>query len=172
MLIGSINREGQIMWRRFFFACVMGVAVSSNMSAYGGWFGSGKGELQERIARQERLISTLKTENGELRERVERQESAISALKAQNDTLRSRSEETNEKDGPEEPAKRGRAVRWVLLLTAAVVCVILCFMFWPRKSNSGTTRHASSDKSRCPRCGWEHGPNDTICRNPNCKTQF
>lgn len=145
MLIGSINRGGQIMWRRFFFACFMGVAVSSSMSAYGGWFGSGKGELQERVVRQERLISTLKTENGELRERVERQESAI---------------------------KRGSVARWVLLLTAVVVCVILCFMFWPRKSNSGTVRHASSDKSRCPRCGWEHGPNDTICRNPNCKTQF
>ena len=27
-------------------------------------------------------------------------------------------------------------------------------------------------RPKCPRCGWEHDPGDTICKNPACKTQF
>ena len=29
-----------------------------------------------------------------------------------------------------------------------------------------------SGRPKCPRCGQEHNPADTICKNPNCKTQF
>ena len=25
---------------------------------------------------------------------------------------------------------------------------------------------------KCPRCGMEHNPGDTVCKNPKCKTQF
>ncbi len=31
---------------------------------------------------------------------------------------------------------------------------------------------SGSTLPKCPRCGQEHAPGDTICKNPNCKTQF
>jgi hypothetical protein len=61
---------------------------------------------------------------------------------------------------------------WITIPIVIVICSILCFAFWPRKSRAASLSPTLSDQHKCPRCGWEHGPNDTVCRNPNCKTQF
>lgn len=61
---------------------------------------------------------------------------------------------------------------WITIPIVMVICSILCFAFWPRKSKSVAISSARSDQYKCPRCGWEHDPSDTVCKNPNCKTQF
>lgn len=61
---------------------------------------------------------------------------------------------------------------WIISLTALSLCAVLCLIFWPRKSVANTVSTTLSTKRKCPRCGWEHDPGDTICKNPNCKTQF
>ncbi len=64
---------------------------------------------------------------------------------------------------------------WVKLLlfsVAAIILAVLGFAFWPRKTVSPPSSAESSDRPKCPRCGWEHDPKDTVCKNPNCKTQF
>ena len=60
----------------------------------------------------------------------------------------------------------------LLLPVAAIILIILGFAFWPRKTVSPSSSADSSDRPKCPRCGWEHDPKDTVCKNPNCKTQF
>lgn len=61
---------------------------------------------------------------------------------------------------------------WIISLTALALCAVLCLIFWPRKPVSNAMNTTLSTKHKCPRCGWEHDPGDTICKNPNCKTQF
>lgn len=61
---------------------------------------------------------------------------------------------------------------WISLSIVLSVCGTLCLVFWPRKSKTIAINPTLSDKHKCPRCGWEHGPEDTVCRNPNCRTQF
>ena len=68
--------------------------------------------------------------------------------------------------------------RWVKILLSilipiiAITLAVLGFAFWPRKVLSPSASTDSSARPKCPRCGWEHDPKDTVCKNPNCKTQF
>jgi predicted PurR-regulated permease PerM len=61
---------------------------------------------------------------------------------------------------------------WISLSIVLSICGTLCLVFWPRKSKTIAINPTLSDKHKCPRCGWEHGPDDTVCKNPNCRTQF
>ena len=38
--------------------------------------------------------------------------------------------------------------------------------------NVAIQTHLDADLPKCPRCGLWHDPNDTVCKNPNCRTQF
>lgn len=62
-------------------------------------------------------------------------------------------------------------IKVVLGGIAAIIFAVLGLFFWPRKSISTASGNASG-RPKCPRCGWEHDPGDTICKNPACKTQF
>lgn len=64
---------------------------------------------------------------------------------------------------------------WEIWLAIA----ILGFFIWVRTGSKIVTAQASqkqtevdSNLPKCPRCGQEHDPTDTVCKNPNCKTQF
>ncbi len=61
---------------------------------------------------------------------------------------------------------------WLLVPVTIVILAVVVFAFWPRKTVSPSAVAESSDRPKCPRCGWEHDPKDTVCKNPNCKTQF
>ena len=57
--------------------------------------------------------------------------------------------------------------------------VILGIVMWMRTGSkaiaaTAAQKQAATDSAlpKCPRCGQEHDPGDTICKNPNCKTQF
>ena len=61
---------------------------------------------------------------------------------------------------------------WISLSIVLSVSGVLILVFWPRKSRTASLSPTLSDKHKCPRCGWEHDPGDTVCKNPNCRTQF
>ncbi len=41
-----------------------------------------------------------------------------------------------------------------------------------RPNNNTVVPRLDNGLPKCPRCGMEHDPGDTVCKNPNCKTQF
>lgn len=61
---------------------------------------------------------------------------------------------------------------WISVPIVMVICGVVCLVFWPKKTRAVAINSASTDKNKCPRCGWEHDPRDIICKNPECKTQF
>ena len=63
-----------------------------------------------------------------------------------------------------------RVLRAVLVPVGLIVLVILGFFFWPRRTISPPSD--TSARPKCPRCGLEHEPGDTICKNPSCQTRF
>lgn len=67
---------------------------------------------------------------------------------------------------------RATLALWIGLTTLLSVGGFLGFVFLPRKVKSTSTNRELSSQRKCPRCGWEHGPGDKVCKNPNCKTQF
>lgn len=62
-------------------------------------------------------------------------------------------------------------IKVVLGGIASIIFAVLGLIFWPRKAVSTVSENAS-DRPKCPCCGWEHDPGDTVCKNPACKTQF
>ncbi len=108
-----------------------------------------------------------------LNERIQKLESDVSRLQGKVDSLEKGATnlETIGRKGDKTDIKANVAL-WITIPIVMVICSILCFAFWPRKSKSVAISSARSDQHKCPRCGWEHDPDDTVCRNPNCRTQF
>ena len=61
---------------------------------------------------------------------------------------------------------------WLHLPTALAMLAILVFAFWPRNGVAKPDSLDAASRPRCPRCGLEHDPEDMVCKNPACKTQF
>ena len=61
---------------------------------------------------------------------------------------------------------------WISVPIVMVICSVVCLVFWPKKTRAVTINSGRTDNNICPRCGWEHDPGDTVCKNPNCRTQF
>ena len=58
-------------------------------------------------------------------------------------------------------------------LIAAVTVLFLSNVVRPRKAIvSSPIESRASSRPKCPRCGQEYDSGDTVCKNPNCKTQF
>lgn len=79
-------------------------------------------------------------------------------------------EEANKK--AEKGVRKSSYSLWLLMPVSIVILAVLGFAFWPRKTVPPSVPPESFDRPKCPRCGWEHDPGDTVCKNPNCKTQF
>lgn len=117
--------------------------------------------------------STTKSDNV-LSNRIEVLQASVNELQAKVDSLWEKGAtdlETIGRKGDKTDIKANVAL-WITIPIVMVICSILCFAFWPRKSKSLAISSARSDQNKCPRCGWEHDPDDTVCRNPNCRTQF
>lgn len=108
-----------------------------------------------------------------LNERIQKLESDVSRLQEKVDILEKGAKNLDALDTKVKGTDRNANIAlWISLSIVLSVCGILCLVFWPRKSKTSTINPTLSDKHKCPRCGWEHGPEDTVCRNPNCRTQF
>lgn len=116
-------------------------------------------EQNKRIAELERKVEDLSGKLAELKEWGEEKWT----------TGKRELEKANEKakDGSE----KSNLALWILVPVVAVVLVVLGFFFWPRKPVSPPSSDVSA-RPKCPRCGCEHDPSDSICKNPACKTQF
>ncbi len=109
-----------------------------------------------------------------LNERIQKLESDVSSLQEKVDSLWKKGAtnlETIGRKGDKTDIKANVAL-WITIPIVMVICGVLGLAFWPRKSKPVPISATRSDQHKCPRCGWEHDPDDTVCRNPNCKVQF
>jgi len=108
-----------------------------------------------------------------LNERIQKLESDVSRLQGKVDSLEKGATnlETIGRKGDKTDIKANVAL-WITIPIVIVICGVLGLAFWPRKSKPVPISATRSDQHKCPRCGWEHDPDDTVCRNPNCKVQF
>lgn len=138
-------------------------------------------ELTERIVEGNRVQNK---ELGELNSRVEKLEER---LQTQTETINKLIEQLNNLQNTlgknaeqisilgDEKEKDGK--RWVIALWIGIPIIVLLllglvFLFLPTPSNPAGGALEGSENTKCPRCGWKHDPGDTICKNPDCKTQF
>ena len=116
-------------------------------------------DLVRVVDKHSAQIEKLQASVNKLQERVDSLEKSATNL------------ETIGRKGDKTDIKANVAL-WITIPIVMVICSILCLTFWPRKSRVASLSLTLSDKHKCPRCGWKHDPGDTVCKNPNCKTQF
>lgn len=69
-------------------------------------------------------------------------------------------------------------IRQLKIIVGVLGIALVCVAVYRRKGVQSLSSPATiADTSpvtrlKCPRCGMEHASDDTICKNPNCKTQF
>ena len=122
--------------------------------------------LTEGTSSNTKAIKTLK-------ERIQKLESDVNRLQNRVDSLEKGATnlESISRKGDKTDIKANVAL-WITIPIVMVICGVLGLAFWPRKSKPVPISATRSDQHKCPRCGWEHDPDDTVCRNPNCKVQF
>ena len=172
------------MKTRIFLLCVSVLALAHNACAEWPW----EKYTDERIAGLEKVIEQQKEKIKELSESrdslvrlekfVQQQTEKINEITAKlNETrqlIDKNLEDIQELQGGTNQNNH-RLTIIVSIMGAVVVLVLMFFGFllWPRKHNGQSARSSGSGSSpKCPRCGWEHDPGDTVCKNPACKTQF
>lgn len=136
--------------------------------------------LIERFGKDEQRIRNLEKResdnNTAQNERIIELEKKVDVLSKQLAALKKWAEGKWETGVVElEKAKEPRVPLWVKILLFAVAAIILAVLglaVWSSRAVTPSNPAESSDRPKCPRCGWEHDPKDTVCKNPNCKTQF
>ncbi len=110
-------------------------------------------ELYQTVQKQSETINTLSGQLKEVQGKLQINANEIASL-------------------PRDPPPTPLWVKMPLAIIVALILAVLVFAFWPRKTVSPSVSTESSDRPKCPCCGWEHDPKDTVCKNPNCKIQF
>lgn len=132
----------------------------------------------EALAKLTNQIERLEVENQLLSDSIKRQTDKINELVAGLNDVR-RKLDSKSKDikklplegGPYPPI--GLVALWILLPIVLLLLLVGGYLFWPHHETGQTL--ASQSKSglpKCPCCGWEHDPSESVCRNPRCKTHF
>lgn len=154
------------MKRKFFWSCVLVLVLSPFAKAE-----SDKAYSDRRLSEE---IKPIKQDIKALNERIQKLESDVSSLQEKVDSLWDKgAKNLDDLDSKLQGTGRNANIAlWISLSIVLSICCTLCLVFWPRKSKTIAINPTLSDKHKCPRCGWEHGPEDTVCRNPNCRTQF
>jgi hypothetical protein len=116
-------------------------------------------ELEKRLAAADKIIADQSKQIQTLREWVEDKWELGKGELAR----------ANEK--ADQGIRTGSYSLWLIIPISAAILFVLGFFFWPRKTVSALAVDVSG-LPKCPRCGREHDPADTICKNPACKTQF
>ena len=64
----------------------------------------------------------------------------------------------------------------ILIPIAIIVIAFLIYLFYPSQAKKemdsaiASTIKNNVSQSKCPMCGWEHAPDETVCKN--CGTKF
>jgi uncharacterized coiled-coil protein SlyX len=121
-------------------------------------------EQNQKIAGLERQLGEQESKINELVRELNAVKSKLDASSKSIDTLATTAKGAR---------RTGNLALWILLPVAALVLLFVGFFLWPR-NRAGQTVASPEPGSRpkCPRCGWEHDPGDTVCKNPSCKVQF
>lgn len=168
------------MKTRYFWICVMVLVLSPFAKAESDKVYSDR-RLSEEIDPIKRGINSL-TEAAssntaviiKLNERIQKLESKVSELQETVDRRWNNGAKNLDDLGTKVKGTNRNAniALWISLSIVLSVSGVLILVVWPRKSRTASLSPTLSDKHKCPRCGWEHDPGDTVCKNPNCKTQF
>lgn len=126
--------------------------------------------VDEKTVQIKELQASVNKSDKVLNNRIEELQASVNELQAKVESLWEKGATIGRK-GDKTDIKANVAL-WITIPIVMVICGVLGFAFWPRKSKSVPVSAARSDQRKCPRCGWEHDPSDTVCKNPNCKTQF
>ena len=168
------------MKMRFFFAFVTFLAVSllcrgeSDKSYSDRKLNERVAPLEERVAKLESKIDNLNVELHTLQMAVSNYwATGVKNLDALQTDIAEYNKSLEKVRGRANAGGRNGTIALLISLSIVLVIVgIICLVFWPRKPVQAVPSRLAADKNKCPRCGWEHDPGDTVCKNPNCKTQF
>lgn len=103
---------------------------------------------------------------------VEEMRRKINNLNSQNSQLEGEKIKLeNELDETRSIAKSRHTILSIIFFIALGIIVLIIggFAFIARATKRAPAK-MSNDSLHCPRCGWEHRPEETICKN--CKTHF
>ena len=124
--------------------------------------------LSSRINKSlDELRTSIAKKDKDLSSRIDELQASVNELQERVDSLWEKGATNLDKTDI-----KANVALWITIPIVMVICGILCLAFWPRRSKAATTNSTRADQHKCPRCGWEHDPGDTVCKNPNCKTQF
>ena len=178
------------MKTRFFWACVIALACVPLANAYNDndarkalrttidGINRSLDDLRSSADRTDTRINDLSDSTTKsdkvLSSRIEELQVSVNKLQARVDSLWEKGATNLENIGRkgDKTDIKANVALWTTILIVMVICGILCLAFWPRKSKLPTVNPAQLEQHKCPRCGWEHDLGDTVCKNPNCKTQF
>ena len=120
------------------------------------WGGSSKTEEESEREKSELEIKAL--------------EQDIEEIKRENANLENENAVLKQKgDNPAPPSNR---IWWWIACPVTLFIFLYCFVFRDKSSPVVSPTVSETDHPKCPRCGLEHNPGDTVCKNPNCQTYF
>lgn len=133
-----------------------------------------EGKISKVTLQQNTEIANLQNRVDKLEESLQTQAATINQLIEQLENLQSKLGENAEKINKLDTKTEKVGKRWVIALWVGIPIIVivllgLAFLFLPTPSRPASD---GSGRPKCPRCGWEHAPGDTVCKNPACKTQF
>lgn len=148
---------------RFFFGLIFALLLSLFLFGCGDDEGGGA-ECQE-CGRLKQQIQQLTGERDALNTKVQEFKKENAALTQQVATL------TRERDEAQADAKaRCMALNIIGWSALGIGVVLIVGFFWLLAGGRKHTPISTQDDLHCPRCGWEHAPGETVCKN--CKTHF
>lgn len=118
------------------------------------------------------LFSAGCGDGGSSAQQVSKLESQVRKLNTQVSELREENKKLKkERDEAESVAKSRYITLSIFAYTALGIAILLIggFVFMVRPIKRAPAK-MSNDSLHCPRCGWEHRPEETVCKN--CKTHF
>ena len=114
----------------------------------------------------------VKSEAGLLRDQNEALRSTNESLKSENQVLHSDNNNLRSENGR---LKSRWLWPWIFLsFVVGGVCGLVLYRVARRTPgpNVAIPTRLDTGLPKCPRCGLEHNPDDTVCKNPKCRTQF
>ena len=109
---------------------------------------------------------------GKNQEEINELNNKVSELEKENQSLKKESQKLKkERDDAEAKARERYITLSIIAYTVLGFALLLIggFVFIVRAAKHAPAK-MSNDSLHCPRCGWEHGPDETVCKN--CKTRF
>lgn len=134
-------------------------------------------EVRTVNSEQDRKLLEMNVRVDKLEESLQIQAKTVNQLIEQLENLQNKLGENAEKINKLDTKTEKVGKRWVIALWVGIPVVVLLlagvvFLFLPTPFLSSTGQQDGSGRPKCPCCGWEHDPGDTVCKNPACKTQF